>query len=88
MNSDESFQPGFNRFQKTSLAVGAVALGLCVAGAYSSPTQFFRSYLVAFVFWVGVALGCWAILMLHHLVGGRWGFPLRRCLESGMLNFY
>jgi len=88
MNSDESFQPGFNRFQKTSLAVGAVALGLCAAGAYSSPTQFFRSYLVAFVFWVGVALGCWAILMLHHLVGGRWGFPLRRCLESGMLNFY
>ena len=88
MNSEESFQPGFNRFQKTSFAVGAVALALCAAGAYSSPTQFFRSYLVAFVFWVGVALGCSAILMLHHLVGGRWGFPLRRCLESGMLNFY
>jgi len=88
MSSEESLQPGFNRFQKTSLAVGAVALALCAAGAYSSPTQFFRSYLVAFVFWVGVALGCWAILMLHHLVGGRWGFPLRRCLESGMLNFY
>ena len=88
MSSEESFQPGFNRFQNTSLAVGAVALALCAAGAYTSPTQFFRSYLLAFVFWVGVALGCSAILMLHHLVGGRWGFPLRRCLESGMLNFY
>ena len=88
MSSEESFQPGFNRFQKASLAVGAVALALCAAGAYTSPTQFFRSYLLAFVFWVGVALGCSAILMLHHLVGGRWGFPLRRCLESGTLNFY
>ena len=88
MSSEESFQAGFNRFQNASLAVGAVALALCAAGAYVSPTQFFHSYLLAFVFWVGVALGCSAILMLHHLVGGRWGFPLRRCLESGMLNFY
>jgi hypothetical protein len=88
MNSTESFQPGFDRFQKTSLVVGVAALALCVAGAFHSPTQFFRSYLLAFVFWVGVALGCSAILMLHHLVGGRWGFPLRRCLESGTLTFY
>ncbi len=88
MSSEEFLQPGFNRFQNASLAVGAVALAFCAAGAYTSPTQFFRSYLLAFVFWVGVALGCSAILMLHHLVGGRWGFPLRRCLESGMLNFY
>jgi hypothetical protein len=88
MSSEESFQPGFNRFQNASLAVGAVALALCAAGAYTNPAQFFRSYLLAFVFWVGVPLGCWAILMLHHLVGGRWGFLLRRCLESGTLNFY
>src|SRR5208337_2636357 len=88
MNTTESFQSGFDRFQKSSLVVGLAALALCVAGAFHSPTQFFRSYLLAFVFWVGVALGCSAILMLHHLVGGRWGFPLRRCLESGTLTFY
>jgi len=88
MNSTESLQPGFDRFQKSSLVVGVAALALCVAGAFHSPTQFFRSYLLAFVFWVGVALGCAAILMLHHMVGGRWGFPLRRCLESGTLTFY
>jgi hypothetical protein len=64
------------------------ALALCLTGAFHSPTQFFRSYLLAFVFWVGVALGCVAILMLHHMVGGRWGFLLRRCLESGTRTFY
>ena len=68
--------------------MGVAALALCAAGAFDSPTQFFRSYLLAFVFWVGVALGCSAILMLHHLVGGRWGFALRRCLESGTRTFY
>jgi len=88
MNSTESLHPGLNRFQKSSLAVGLVAMALCVSGGFHSPTQFFRSYLFAFVFWVGAALGCSAILMLHHLVGGRWGFPLRRSLESGTRAIY
>src|SRR5208282_5344347 len=88
MNSTESIQTGLDRFQRGSLVVGLLGLTLCFAGASHSPVQFFRSYLLAFVFWVGVALGCSAILMLHHLVGGRWGFPLRRCLESGTLTFY
>ena len=83
MNSTESIQTGLGRFQRGSLVVGLVALTLCFAGAFRSPVQFFRSYLLAFVFWVGVALGCSAILMLHHMVGGRWGFLLRRLLESG-----
>ncbi len=88
MNSTESLQSHFDRFEKSSLAVGLAALALCAVGALHSPTQFFRSYLLAFVFWVGVPLGCSAILMLHHLVGGRWGFALRRCLESGTRTFY
>jgi hypothetical protein len=83
MNTVETLQPGIARLQKTALVVGAAALVLCVAAGLRSPTQFFRSYLLAFVFWIGVALGCSAILMLHHMVGGAWGFPLRRLLESG-----
>jgi hypothetical protein len=88
MNSTESIQTSLDRFQRGSLVIGLPALALCVAGAFHSPVQFFRSYLLAFVFWVGVALGCTAILMLHHMVGGRWGFLLRRQLESGTQTFY
>jgi hypothetical protein len=88
MNSTETIQTGLDRVQKGSLAIGLPALMLCFAGAFHSPVQFFRSYLLAFVFWVGVALGCTAILMLHHMVGGRWGFLLRRQLESGTQTFY
>jgi hypothetical protein len=88
MNSTESIQAGLDRFQRGSLLIGLAALAFCATGAFYSPAQFFRSYLVAFVFWVGVALGCTAILMLHHMVGGRWGFLLRRQLESGTRTLY
>src|SRR5262249_36797873 len=41
------------------------------------------SYLWAFLFWFGIALGCLPLLMLYHLVGGAWGFTIRRIIESG-----
>lgn len=78
---------GIERLQKPALVAGVGALVLCIVAGLGNPTQFFRSYLLAFVFWIGLPLGCSAILMLHHLVGGTWGFPLRRLLESGSKTF-
>lgn len=88
MNTTDPSQPGMERLGKTARIVGALALVLCVALGWGHPTQFLRSYLLAFVFWIGLPLGCTAILMLHHLVGGTWGFPVRRLLESGSRTFY
>src|SRR5919202_95560 len=75
--------PRWQRLQRLALLVGVVAAGLCVVGYFVNPAQFFRSYLMAYVFWLGVALGCLAILMVHYLVGGRWGLVIRRVLEAG-----
>ena len=72
-----------NRLQWRSLAVGVVGGALCVLGAFLNVDQFFRSYLVAFLFWMGIALGSLSALMLYHMVGGNWGFISRRLLESG-----
>jgi len=69
--------------QRRSLLVGAGSLVLCLIGALLNPQQFFRSYLLAYVFWVGIPLGCLAILMLQYLSGGMWGAVIRRLLESG-----
>jgi hypothetical protein len=87
MSTPETSLPGVERLEKRALVVGVAALVLCVGLGFRDPTQFFRSYLVAFVFWIGLPLGCIAILMLHHLVGGTWGFTLRRLLESGTSTF-
>lgn len=59
--------------------IGAVAL---VAGAFTSREQFFRSYLWAYVFFVGIAVGSLAWLMCQHLTGGAWGVVIRRPAEA------
>jgi len=70
--------------RRQALIVGALALALCLVGAFADPPQFFRAYLTAYVFWLGVPLGCLGIIMIHHLVGGTWGFVIQRPLESAV----
>jgi hypothetical protein len=70
------------RFRKAAMLVGVMALVISAIGAVFQPNEFFRSYLIAFLFWLAVALGCLPLLMLHHLAGGGWGFALRRILEA------
>jgi hypothetical protein len=76
--------PNLERFRNRSLAAGCVALLICLAGAVFLRGPFLESYLVAYLFWLGLALGCLAIVMMYHLTGGRWGAVIRRILESGM----
>lgn len=46
-----------------------------------------RAYLVGYIYWMAIALGCTAVLMMHHLTGGWWGYPIRRMLEAGSRMF-
>ena len=52
----------------------------------SGRSHFFPAYLVGFLYWLGISLGCIGLTMLHHLVGGSWGLVIRRPLESGAMN--
>jgi hypothetical protein len=79
-----SLRPDISRVQWWSLAVGLIVLLACAIAAPFSPAQFFRAYLVSYCFYVGLPLGCLAILMLYHLTGGTWGFLTRRLLEAGL----
>jgi hypothetical protein len=69
--------------RRRAFAAGAAGLIASLIGALVSPTQFFHSYLFAFLFWNGIALGCLSLLMIQHLTGGRWGLAIRRLLEAG-----
>ena len=50
----------------------------CVLAVVAGQTPFFRAYLYAYLFWLGVTLGSLCIAMIHNLTGGRWGVPIRR----------
>lgn len=83
IEAERMIPPQLGRIRRPSLAIGISALALSTAGAFFSPAQFFRSYLVGYMFWIGIALGCLGIAMLHHLTGGKWGLVIRRPLDSG-----
>ncbi len=87
MNEAESAMNVLERLKKGSFMVGVIVSAIALIAAFLSPAQFFRSYLFAYVFWVGLALGSLAITLLHHLSGGLWGAVIRRVLESGTRTF-
>lgn len=89
LGADEAVVAKLRRVQRGSLVLGVLCLALCLLGAIWSPTQFFRSYLLAYVFWIAMPLGCIALLMLHDLTGGVWGDGIRPLLTSasGTLAF-
>jgi hypothetical protein len=72
------------RWQRQAVIAGLVALVLAGIGAIFWPAAFFRAYLVAYLYWLGIALGCFVVVMIYHLTGGAWGFLVRRPLEAGM----
>jgi hypothetical protein len=74
--------PELGRFQRNALAAGIGGVALCIGGWLLCPEQFFQSYLIGYMFWLGIALGCLAIVMLQHLTGGEWGLVIQRLLES------
>ena len=70
------------RFQQRALIVGIVGLVAGAIGAILDPGQLLRSWLVAFLFCVGLTLGSLALLMVQHLSGGQWGLVSRRIFEA------
>jgi hypothetical protein len=74
--------PSVSRLQQRAMLVGVIALTLAMIGAFRNPAQFFRSYLVGYLFALGIALGSLGLVMLQHLSGGHWGIVIRRPLES------
>src|SRR5207249_5122829 len=68
------------------LAIG-VGTALCVLGLvvdfvrHHSLKQFGYSWLLAFMFWLSLALGALYLVMMHHLFDAAWSVPLRRFCE-------
>ncbi len=62
--------------------IGVAGLFLCAAGFFTDHQKFFQSYLFAFLFWAGFAIGATGILLLNNVVGGKWGVTIRRYLEA------
>ncbi len=75
--------PGAERVQRRCLAIGIATLLVAAALGVMAPDRFASAYLLGYLFWAGIAVGCLGLLMLHHLAGGRWTYVVQRLLEAG-----
>ena len=76
--------PALNKLQTFGIGLAVLGLGgLLASFAMGGPAQFFRSYLIGFVYVASFPLGCLAILCIQYLSGGQWGLIIRRILEAG-----
>ncbi len=83
---DPALPAALERVSRRALFIGVLGFLAPVAAALSNAAgaeRFYRSYLLGFVFWNGIAVGCLAVLGLQYLTGGAWGIAIRRLLEAG-----
>ncbi|HEY1302734.1 MAG TPA: hypothetical protein VGF24_04245 [Vicinamibacterales bacterium] len=64
-----------------ALVAGGIGLVACAIGFFVNRDQFFRSWLIAYLLFLGIALGSLAMVMIQHLSGGAWGV-FRRIFEA------
>ena len=81
MNTNYAAPSDLGRIQGVALGIGLLGIVAWVIGLTLSGNAreiFFHSYLVAYVFWAGIALGCLGMLMIQYLGGATWGLIIRR----------
>src|SRR5688572_1465025 len=64
-----------------ALVAGVVGLVVCGIGFVVDRDHFFRAWLIAYLLFLGIALGSMGLLMIQHLSGGAWGV-FRRVFEA------
>jgi hypothetical protein len=80
---NDSALPELSGLRRAALVAGGAGVLASLAGAFLDPAQFFSSYLFAYLYWAGLAIGCLGVAMVYHLTGGGWGVAVRRLLEAG-----
>src|SRR5579884_978359 len=64
--------------QRQLLIVGVVGLLVSLIALFTGASDFFQAYLIAYMYCLGITLGCLALSMVHQLSGGAWGIVTRR----------
>lgn len=84
MSQQTSVAGALARIQRLAFGVGGVGAALLVLGFFVDREHFFRAYLTGYLYVLGPALGSLALVMLHNMTGGAWGFAIKRLLEAAM----
>jgi hypothetical protein len=70
--------------ENTAWAAGGIGVLGCTLGWIVAPQQFPHAWLAAVTGWIGWPLGSLALILIHTLTGGRWGWVIRPQLVAGV----
>ncbi|HVH26257.1 MAG TPA: hypothetical protein VM818_05840 [Vicinamibacterales bacterium] len=70
--------PDLGPLQQRLFLAGSGGALVSLVGFFVDRAQFFQSYLLAYMWCLGLTLGCLALGMVHQLSGGAWGVVIRR----------
>jgi hypothetical protein len=71
----------FDARRQKALIAGGVGIAGCAIGFLLDAPNFYRAWLIAYMLFLGIALGSTALMMIQHLSGGTWGI-FRRIFEA------
>ncbi len=80
--------PVVKTWRNRALIAGIVFAVPSIIGWVLDTDQFYRSYLLGYMWCFELTVGSMALLMLYHLTGGAWGTVLRRIMEAAMQNIW
>jgi hypothetical protein len=75
------------RLRGRAVMIGGIGIAASAVGFFTlDRALFLQSYLIAFIFWMGITMGSLALLMVQYLSGGAWGLFARRVFEASTRN--
>src|SRR5439155_3993727 len=73
---------GGRRLMLGAAIAGAAGLLATLLGGLASPRPALLAYLIAFVYWLGLAIGAASLVMANHATGAHWSVTVRRLGEN------
>tara|TARA_Y100000994_G_C15643261_1_gene422157 strand:- start:24 stop:1160 length:1137 start_codon:yes stop_codon:yes gene_type:complete len=83
MNNVFQFKDTNNLVRKFFI-LGVVSTALSYLGYLNDIEHFYHSYLVSFVFWMTLSLGCMFFVLMHFAMNATWSVGMRRIAETSM----
>jgi hypothetical protein len=73
----------WTRLPAVGLGLAVVGMAIAAAVGREAPERLLGSWLVAFVYFLTIALGCLYFVLMHTAMQGGWGVVVRRVAETG-----
>ena len=73
-----------NNLVRNFFILGVIATSLSYLGYLNNVEHFYHSYLVSFMFWMTLSLGCMFFVLMHFAMNATWSVGMRRIAETSM----